>query len=289
MMTTMILTIMLMTGWRPPGRTALHLAAYPGNLSCLALLLSMEGVQVSQTNWKPTIIIQPFNTNHHPTIQFQSNSCRAPLLSTKESRSTYRSSNLTIWTKSSSTTFNLIHYSAQVSTKEPPHVRKCRRWTWWPSRRGRGCCTAPVVEEPWKRWNTFGNEWGNTTKLSFLSGSFYFRRDFFLQGVLYVSKCVTMSHYCSFWNLLKQKGNAGNSRQHLSYVWWSPRLCLNIWHHFLKTCLSKEFKVLTRFKQVELLLEEKSLDCHLQDSEGRTGLMVAAMEGRLGVVKLILR
>ena len=42
-------------------------------------------------------------------------------------------------------------------------------------------------------------------------------------------------------------------------------------------------------KQVELLLEEKSLDCHLQDSEGRTGLMVAAMEGRLGVVKLILR
>ena len=47
--------------------------------------------------------------------------------------------------------------------------------------------------------------------------------------------------------------------------------------------------MLTRLKQVELLLEEKSLDCHLQDSEGRTGLMVAAMEGRLGVVKLILR
>jgi len=40
---------------------------------------------------------------------------------------------------------------------------------------------------------------------------------------------------------------------------------------------------------VELLLEEKSLDCQLEDSEGRTGLMVAAMEGRLGVVKLILR
>ena len=57
-----------------------------------------------------------------------------------------------------------------------------------------------------------------------------------------------------------------------------------------KTKVSKnEFKVLTRLKQVELLLEEKSLDCHLQDSEGRTGLMVAAMEGRLGVVKLILR
>ena len=37
------------------------------------------------------------------------------------------------------------------------------------------------------------------------------------------------------------------------------------------------------------MLEEKSLDCHLEDSEGRTGLMVAAMEGRLGVVKLILR
>ena len=44
-----------------------------------------------------------------------------------------------------------------------------------------------------------------------------------------------------------------------------------------------------QLKQVELLLEEKSLDCHLQDSEGRTGLMVAAMEGRLGVVKVILR
>ena len=29
------------------GRTALHLAAYPGNLPCLALLLSMEGVQVN--------------------------------------------------------------------------------------------------------------------------------------------------------------------------------------------------------------------------------------------------
>ena len=28
------------------GRTALHLAAYPGNLPCLALLLSMEGVLV---------------------------------------------------------------------------------------------------------------------------------------------------------------------------------------------------------------------------------------------------
>ena len=38
-----------------------------------------------------------------------------------------------------------------------------------------------------------------------------------------------------------------------------------------------------------MLLEEKSLDCQLEDSEGRTGLMVAAMEGRLGVVKLILR
>ena len=37
------------------------------------------------------------------------------------------------------------------------------------------------------------------------------------------------------------------------------------------------------------MLEEKSLDCHLEDSEGRTGLMVAAMEGRLGVVKLLLR
>ena len=40
---------------------------------------------------------------------------------------------------------------------------------------------------------------------------------------------------------------------------------------------------------MELLLEEKSLDCQLEDSEGRTGLMVAAMEGRLGVVKLMLR
>ena len=29
------------------GRTALHLAAYPGNLPCLALLLGMEGVQVN--------------------------------------------------------------------------------------------------------------------------------------------------------------------------------------------------------------------------------------------------
>ena len=28
------------------GRTALHLAAYPGNLPCLALLLGMEGVLV---------------------------------------------------------------------------------------------------------------------------------------------------------------------------------------------------------------------------------------------------
>jgi len=42
-------------------------------------------------------------------------------------------------------------------------------------------------------------------------------------------------------------------------------------------------------EEVELLLEEKSLDCDLEDSEGRTGLMVAAMEGRIGVVKLILR
>ena len=57
----------------------------------------------------------------------------------------------------------------------------------------------------------------------------------------------------------------------------------------MKICLNKDFKVLTKSKQVELLLEEKSLDCHLEDSEGRTGLMVAAMEGRLGVVKLILR
>ena len=37
------------------------------------------------------------------------------------------------------------------------------------------------------------------------------------------------------------------------------------------------------------MLEEKCLDCQLEDSEGRTGLMVAAMEGRLGVVKLMLR
>ena len=41
--------------------------------------------------------------------------------------------------------------------------------------------------------------------------------------------------------------------------------------------------------QVELLLDEKILDCQLEDSEGRTGLMVAAMEGRLGVVRVILR
>ena len=40
---------------------------------------------------------------------------------------------------------------------------------------------------------------------------------------------------------------------------------------------------------MELLLDEKILDCQLEDSEGRTGLMVAAMEGRLGVVRVILR
>ena len=40
---------------------------------------------------------------------------------------------------------------------------------------------------------------------------------------------------------------------------------------------------------MELLLDEKSLDCHLEDSEGRTGLMVAAMEGRLGIVQILLR
>ena len=156
MMTTMILTIMLMTGWRPPGRTALHLAAYPGNLSCLALLLSMEGVQVSQTNWKPTIIIQPFNTNHHPTIQFQSNSCRALLLSTKESRSTYRSSNLTIWTKSSSTMFNLIHYSAQVSTKEPPPCKKVPQVNLVAEQEGEGvlhrACRGGALEEVEHLW-----------------------------------------------------------------------------------------------------------------------------------------
>ena len=57
----------------------------------------------------------------------------------------------------------------------------------------------------------------------------------------------------------------------------------------MKICFKKDFKVLTKPNQVEILLEEKSLDCHLEDSQGRTGLMVAAMEGRLGVVKLILR